>query len=59
MVYPGRCSSLRLVLMPLPLGRVALVPVLLVPAALVLTVPGAIRAWGARARVVLWFGRMR
>jgi hypothetical protein len=44
MVYPGRCSSLRLVLMPLPLARLVLVPVLLVPVALVLTAPGAIRA---------------
>jgi hypothetical protein len=56
MVYPGRCLSLRLVLTPVLLVRVASVPVV---AALVLTALGTIHAWGARARGVLWFGRMR
>jgi hypothetical protein len=55
MVYLGRCLSLRLVLTPVPLARVALVLAL----ALVLTALGTIHAWGARARGVLWFGRMR
>ena len=55
MVYPGRCLSLRLVLTPVPSAPVALVPAV-VP---VLTALGTIHAWGARARGVLWFGRMR
>jgi hypothetical protein len=65
MAYPGRCLSLRLVLMLVPLVRVALAPTALVPAALVpavalaLTALGTIHVWDARARGVLWFGRMR
>jgi hypothetical protein len=55
MVYPGRCSTLRLVLTLVPLVPMALVPAV----APVRTEPGAIHAWGAQARVVLWFGRMR
>jgi hypothetical protein len=47
--------SLRLVSTPVLLALVALVPLV----ALVRTALGAIRAWGGRARGVLWFGRMR
>jgi hypothetical protein len=55
MVCPGRCLSLRLVSTPVLLAPAALVPLV----ALVRTALGAIRAWGGRARGVLWFGRMR
>jgi hypothetical protein len=54
-VCPGRCLNLLLVLTPVFLAPTALVPVV----APVRTAPGAIHAWGARARGVLWFGRMR
>jgi hypothetical protein len=55
MGYPGRCSTLRLVL-----TLVLLVPVTLVPVAAPVPVAlGTIHAWAARARVVLWFGRMQ